>query len=268
MSLLIDTHAHIDLPDFDADREVVMQRALDAGIGGIVAIGFNPERWRSTRELADHYPHVRRTVGLHPNNATMWSDDLRTALREELASDDVVAVGEIGLDFFRDHASRDLQRRCFADQLKLAMEASLPIVIHQRSAEADLLEILRPFAPVSGVLHCFSGDTQFAGECLQMGLHLGVGGVFTYPKSDGVRRAVTNAPLERILLETDSPYLAPQGQRGKRNEPANVRLVADRLAEERSVALSTIAEVTTGNAMALFGGRLEGALNELPGSDE
>lgn len=262
MTTIIDTHAHIDLPDFDEDRESVMQRAAAAGVAAIIAIGFNPERWRATAALTDMYPNVRRAVGVHPNNASSWNVEVADALRRELATSDVVAVGEIGLDFYREHASAADQRRCFIDQLQIAVDARLPIVIHQRQAENDLLDILRPYAPLNGVLHCFSGDEGFAEACLELGLHFGAGGVMTYPKSEAVRRALKAVPASKLLLETDAPYLAPQGRRGQRNEPAFARLVAERLASEREMTFDELAEVTSGNAVALFGQGLATALEQ------
>jgi TatD DNase family protein len=260
MSSLIDTHAHLDLPEFDVDRAAVLQRSRTAGVHATLLIGFDPERWRSTAALCASRPELVRAVGVHPNSAEQWNADVQADLEAELARGDAVAVGEIGLDYFRQHANPDQQRAAFATQLQLAQAAGLPIIIHQRQAEAELLETLTPFAPLRGVLHCFSGDADFAARCLELGLHLGVGGVATYPKSSAVREALAAAPLERLLLETDAPFLAPRSRRGKRNEPAYLLETLELIARERGVSADAIAHATTANALALFGARLAHAL--------
>jgi TatD DNase family protein len=262
---LIDTHCHIDLPVFDEDREATIQRAVDAGVHAIVAIGHNPERWRTTASLTGNYPFILRTAGLHPNDASIWTTALHDRLDVELASGEPIAVGETGLDFFRDSAPVDLQREAFASQIALARKHDLPIVIHQRSAEADVLDVLRSEGPVRGVMHCFSGDSRFAKACLEVGLVLGVGGVATYPRSGDVREALASVPLDAIVLETDAPYLAPQPWRGKRNEPSYVSAAAEELAAIHGIDVNRIAQRTTENAIRLFGDRLRTALQA--GSD-
>jgi TatD DNase family protein len=260
VSSLIDTHAHLDLPEFDDDRAALLQRSLAAGVHATILIGFDPKRWRSTATLCAERPELVRAVGLHPNSARQWSAALHGDLEAELARGDAVAVGEIGLDFFREHADPAHQRSAFAAQLDIARATQLPIIIHQRQAEAALLEILTPYAPLRGVLHCFSGDAAFAASCLELGLHLGVGGVATYPKSAAVREALAAAPLERLLLETDAPFLAPRSHRGTRNEPAYMLETLELLAHARGVTAGAIAAATTGNAVALFGESLANAL--------
>jgi TatD DNase family protein len=254
---LIDSHCHIDLPVFDEDREATIKRALDAGIHAIIAIGHNPERWRTTGSLASQYPFILRTAGLHPNDASIWTADLYDRLDAELATGEPLAVGETGLDYFRDSAPAELQREAFASHIALARKYNLPIVIHQRAAEADVLDVLGSEGPVRGVLHCFSGDERFAKACLEMGLLLGIGGVATYPRSDDVRTALAAVSVDAVILETDAPYLAPQPWRGKRNEPVYVLAAAEQLATIHGVAVSEIAKRTTENAIKLFGHRLD-----------
>ncbi|HYI13868.1 MAG TPA: TatD family hydrolase, partial [Thermomicrobiales bacterium] len=183
----IDTHCHIDLPAFDEDREAVLARARAAGVHAMIVIGHNRERWRTTRALTETYPFLARTAGLHPNDAGEWSESLLHDLETEIASGEPVAIGETGLDFFRDSAPEDMQRSAFSAQIELASRYNLPIVIHQRSAEQAVLDTLREHRPVPGVLHCFSGDAAYARSCVELGLMLGIGGVATYPKSEQVR---------------------------------------------------------------------------------
>jgi TatD DNase family protein len=256
MISIIDTHAHIDLPDFDEDRQAMVARAMSAGVHAVVVIGFCRERWVSTAALVKDLPFVVRAVGLHPNHASEWSPAVLDGLQHELEGDGVVAIGEIGLDFYRDHADPDLQLEAFEAQLRLAIQRELPIVIHQRSAESAVIEVLAPYAPLRGVMHCFSGDRAFAAQCLSLGLHLGVGGVATFPKSGAVREALTFAPLDRIIVETDAPYLAPQGHRGKRNEPAWIVAALDVLASIHGVTLDQMSQATSANAERLFGEQL------------
>jgi TatD DNase family protein len=260
VTALVDTHAHLDLPEFDADREAVFERARAAGVRAIVLIGYDPERWRTTERLCASHPWLVRAVGLHPNSASLWSPALHASLRAELDRGDAVAIGEIGLDFFREHAAPELQRAAFAAQLALARERDMPIIIHQRNAEHETLDMLAPFAPVRGVMHCFSGDSAFAERCLALGLSLGVGGVLTYRKSEAVRAAIASAPLERLVLETDAPFLAPQSRRGQRNESALMIEAQQLVAELQQVSPDEVARRTTDNAVDLFGPRLAGAV--------
>lgn len=259
MTSLIDTHCHIDLPAFDEDREAILARARDAGVHAMIVIGHNRERWRTSAVLSARYPFLLRTAGLHPNDASDWSASTLSYLEVEVESGEPIAVGETGLDFFRDSAPEDLQREAFAAQIALARRHDLPIVIHQRSAEQQVLQMLRDHGPVRGVMHCFSGNAEFAKSCLEAGLMLGVGGVATYPRSEDVRTALAGVALDSIILETDAPYLAPQPWRGKRNEPSYVVAASDVLADIHGVSREEIGARTTANAVRLFGTRLESA---------
>jgi TatD DNase family protein len=232
---------------------------LAAGVRAAVIIAYNPERWASSATLCAEHSYLRRVVGLHPNDALLWSDDLRAELERELAKGDALAIGETGLDFYRDGASAEMQVNAFQAQLEIARDVSLPVVIHQRDAEQEVIDMLRPFAPLRGVLHCFSGGPEFASACVDMGLHLGIGGVATYPKSSSVRSAVASAPRDRLILETDAPFLSPQSSRGKRNEPARVAEVAAYLADLLGTSIELLAEQTTANAIDLFGQSLRDA---------
>lgn len=257
---IVDTHCHVDLGQFDEDRHGVIQNALAAAVHAQILIGYNPERWRTTAQMCAEFPFMRRAVGLHPNDAGQWSDELQQALVNEVASTRPIAIGEIGLDFYRSEDNVEQQSRAFIAQVTLAEREKLPIIIHQRSAEHQVLEILEAFGPLRGVMHCFTGDADFARRCVDLGMHLGIGGVLTYPRSDDVRAAVASVPLDRLLLETDAPFLAPQFRRGKRNEPAYLSNIVECLADVRAMSIDAVIAQTTRNAIDLFGPSLADAV--------
>lgn len=261
MKPIIDTHCHLDLEQFDADRVEMLQRAQDAGVAAMVLIGFNPDRWRETAKLCADRPEMVRTVGIHPNDAEIWDGSVRADLIQEIKSGNPVAVGEIGLDFFRSRDTAEQQQQAFEEQLEIAREHDLPVVIHQRAAELEVLRTLSGTPGVRGVMHCFTGDLAYAERTLELGFYLGIGGVVTYPKSDDVREAVAAAPSDRLLLETDAPFLAPQSHRGKRNEPAYLSEIIMEVARVRGTTVEAVAEQTTENALRLFGPALKGAMN-------
>lgn len=256
-NFLIDTHAHLDAAAFADDQLAIVQRATDAGVGAIVNVGYNAATWPTTCVLADRYPGISACIGLHPNDASAWTDALIATLAALHAHPKVVAVGETGLDYYRAYAPPTLQRAAFVAQLALARSLSKPVVIHHREAREDLLAILRDdrdaHGPLHGVLHAFNGDATFATELLDLGLHLGIGGLVTFKNAVALHDAVRAIPVERILIETDSPYLAPHPHRGRRNEPSFVALVAARIAEITGVDVDEIAATTTANAERFFG---------------
>lgn len=256
MTSIIDTHCHLDLNAFDDDRAAVIDRAVASDVHAMILIGYNPERWSATADLCETYPFLRRSVGLHPNDAALWSDELAQRMRDEIEQTSPLAVGEIGLDFFRSSDNRSEQVEAFERQVELARDAGLPVIIHQRAAERQVMDVLRRYQPVVGVMHCFTGGPAFAAECLEIGMHLGIGGVVTYPKSDDVRAAIAETGVDAILLETDAPFLAPQAHRGKRNESGYVRNVAEAVAACLGHSVDTVAESTTRNAIDLFGEEL------------
>lgn len=252
---LIDTHCHIDLEAFDADRELVMNRALDAGVSDLLVIGFEPERWAEAERLAECHPNVHVAAGLHPNSSSQFSDRMLSDIAEQLKRSEVVAIGETGIDLYWDDAPLELQQRSFRAQIELALELDVPFIVHQRDAEREALAILKEFgAPLKGVMHCFTGDWQYAQEVMDLGVHIGLGGAITFKSRTDLHDAAARIPLERIVLETDAPFMAPVPHRGKRNEPAFVREVAHRLAELKQVDVDEIARATTTNAMTLFPG--------------
>ncbi|MER3457785.1 MAG: hydrolase TatD [Chloroflexota bacterium] len=250
--MLVDTHCHLDHPRFDADIGAVIARAHEAGVLRMVTIGTGLPSSRAAVALAERYAGVYAAVGVHPHEAKDWDAATLAELEQLARHPKVVAIGEIGLDFYRDWSPRQAQARAFEAQLALAQQLGLPVIIHDREAHEAVLATLRAYAPVRGVLHSFSGDAQVAEAALALGLYLGISGSVTFPKADALRQVVALAPLERLLIETDAPYLTPQAHRGRRNEPAYVRYVAEEAAAVKGFPLEVVAAQTTANAEALF----------------
>ncbi len=248
----VETHCHLDDRRFVTDQEQVVARALEAGIGTLVSIGTGegPPDLEAGIRMADAYEPVFASVGVHPHDASKCTDDTWNEMRDLASHPKVVFLGEMGLDFHYDNSPRDVQRAVFVRQLELAAELCIPISIHTREAWPETVacvrEVWRTDGP-GGVFHCFSGGTEEANEALEMGFYLGIGGVLTFPKSEALRAAVAAAPLNRLLLETDSPYLAPIPFRGKRNEPAYLVHTAARMAELKAVDLDELRTVTAKN---------------------
>ena len=251
---MIDTHAHLDFPDFNADRDTVVAHAHEAGIHTIINIATDFDSCERVLKLADRYPNMYAVLGVHPHDAKSWQGDKSAQKLKQLASHKkVVAIGEIGLDYFRDHSPRDVQKQAFIEQIAVARELKLPIVIHNRDAFGDIFDVvLREDAyMVGGVFHCFSGTVVEAEKTIELGFHISVNGILTY-KNSTMAEVGKSARLDRILLETDCPFLAPHPHRGKRNEPAYVSLVADRLAELRGINKPEVSRQTDANAAQLF----------------
>jgi TatD DNase family protein len=255
---LVDSHCHVAEPEFDPDRDAVLARAAANGVTTLVCVG-------ATGPAAANAPAVAlagraapleivATVGVHPHHAST-ADDAAFALLEGLAlAPGVVAVGETGLDFHYDFSPRDAQRAAFARTIDLARRMVLPLVVHVREAHVEAAELLRAegAAAVGGVIHCFTGDRDDARRYLDLGFHVSVAGIVTFKNADSLRTAVRTIPLDRLLIETDAPYLAPAPHRGRRNEPAWVRVVADTVAAVRSESFDTVASATAENARRLF----------------
>lgn len=250
---LIDTHMHLHLAQFDGERSAVLSRAQAAGVARMVEIGYDLDSSRAAVDLASSDPAIYAVVGIQPHYAAQadasWLDEIRRLAGHSR----VVAIGEIGLDYYHDRAPHDQQEQLFREQLALARELGLPVVIHSRDAQADTVRILRDAARGQpGIMHSFSGDWGYAEACLEVGFHLSFSGPVTFPKAAELHEVARRAPIDRILTETDSPYLSPHPLRGKRNEPANVRLVADRLAVLREIALAELADAVWQNAARIF----------------
>ena len=254
---LIDSHAHIDFPQFADDREAMLQRARDAGVGTLLAIGTGPgpEKLDAAIPLAEQHDWIYTSVGIHPHEAKEVTPQHLDELARLAQHPKVIAWGEIGLDYFYDHSPRDVQATVFRSQMELAHAAKLPIIIHCRDAWDDCLALIeqhwRPTG-LAGILHCFTGTFGHAKRGLDMGFLISFAGNATYPKTQNIRDVAKEIPLDRILIETDSPFLAPQLYRGKRNEPAYVAEVAKTLATVRNLAPEEIAAATAANFRRLF----------------
>ena len=252
--MLIDTHAHLSLPQFDKDRTEVIKRARDAGIKHIITVGTDSDDCRKAVALAQEHDFISAAVGIHPHDAKTINAETYSLLRELAADNNVVAIGEIGLDFYRNLSSQEIQVQHFREQLWLAREVSLPVIIHDREAHQKVLQILQEekAETVGGVIHCFSGDWEMAKACLDMGFYISIPGTITYKKSEEYHKLVRDLPLDRMLVETDCPFLAPHPFRGKRNEPAYVQYVAKAVAGIKGLGCEAFAEITTQNAQKLF----------------
>jgi TatD DNase family protein len=250
---LTDTHCHLNLAAFAGDLESVLDRAARAGLVRMLVPGIDPESSRRAAELAAKQPMLSFAAGVHPHETESFTPETLQAIRKVAEENGAAAIGEIGLDYYRDLAPRACQREAFRAQIDLAMELRLPVIIHIREAADDALAILAESGPeLRGVWHAFSGELAEAERALELGLHLGAAGPVTYPKAGALREILLMASPDRILLETDAPYLPPQGFRGKRNEPARVNLIARRLADDRGIDPELWAAQTRANAQNLF----------------
>lgn len=261
---LADSHAHLDEPELRHQREAVLSRAREAGVGLIINVGIGQENSRHAVETAGCFPEVYATVGVHPHGASSVQPEDLEDLARLAAHPKVVAVGEIGLDFYRRRSPEQVQEHWFREQLALAHELGKPVVIHTREATAATLKILHEDRRhlLGGVMHCFQGDLNEAQAFLDLGLFLSFSGILTFPKAEPLRRVAGRLPLDRVLVETDCPYLAPQSWRGKVNEPAYVTATATALAELHHLSLEEAARLTWKNTLAAFG--LDGRLEDRP----
>ncbi len=252
--MFFDTHAHLDLSPLREAEEAVVQRARDAGVTRIATVGIDPESGERAVAIAHRHTGVYAVVGLHPHDAGRLSDTLLARLEALSRCDKVVAIGETGLDFHRDRAPRDIQRAAFREQIRLARRRGLPVVIHDRDAHDEVLSILSEenAAEVGGIIHCFSGDLAMARRALAMNFLVSIPGAITYKGSEAQAEAVRGLPLDRLLIETDCPFLAPVPYRGKTNEPSYVPLVAAKIAAIQGVTVEDVARTTTINALRLF----------------
>jgi TatD DNase family protein len=253
--MLFDTHAHLNADQYKEDLDEVMDRAKEAGVSNIVVVGFDTLTINRAMELAEAHDHIYACVGWHPVDAIDMTDvDLKWI--EELASHPkVVAIGEMGLDYHWDKSPHDIQKEVFRKQIRLAKKVKLPIVIHNRDATADIVEILREegAAEVGGIMHCFSGSVEIAKECLDMNFYISLGGPVTFKNAKKPKEVALEVPLDKLLIETDCPYLTPHPYRGQRNEPSYVKLVAEEIAEIKGISFEEIARATSENAKKIFG---------------
>jgi TatD DNase family protein len=252
--VLVDTHAHLVDGRFDRDRREVLERARAAGVALIVNVGYDLESSRKSVALAGEFDCVYAAVGVHPHDAAQAPPGYLEELRRLAEGEKVVAVGETGLDYYRNLSPGEVQKKVFREHLALARELELPVIIHDRDAHEDVLGILKKDGPgrAGGVLHCFSGDWEMARVCLEMGFFISIAGVVTFPKSSLLKEIAARVPVERLLVETDCPYLTPEPWRGRRNEPAYVRSVVECVAGLRGMPAGELALVTAQNARSLF----------------
>ncbi len=280
----IDTHAHLDY-DYPFSTEEYLGRASAAGVAAILSVGAARQNWGLVQGFArrfqgaDGLPSVYFSVGIHPHDASTFDDAIAAEMRVFAADPRCVAIGEVGLDYHYDHSPREIQKTACWDQLVLALELGKPVIIHSRDGEDDLLTLLQEYArrwralaperrsAHPGVIHCFSGSVAFGRACLDLGFYLSFSGMLTFKKAEGIRVVAALTPLERMLIETDAPYLAPMPHRGKQNESAFVVETARKLAEIKGLGLPELARATTANANALFGMRVETTTSSIePGS--
>ncbi|SDI96634.1 TatD family hydrolase [Alteribacillus bidgolensis] len=252
--MLFDTHVHLNIDQFEEDVEDTINRAKSEGVEWMTVVGFDRETIPKAMELAETYDFIYAAVGWHPVDAIdMTEEDLKWL--EELAADPkVVALGEMGLDYHWDKSPKEVQKEVFRKQIHLAKKVNLPIIIHDREAHQDIVDILKEenAAETGGIMHCFGGSLEIAKECLKMNFYISFGGPVTFKNAKKPKEVAKEIPMDRLLVETDSPFLAPHPYRGKRNEPAYVKLVAEKIAELKEISFETLAEQTTANAKKLF----------------
>ena len=255
MATLVDSHCHLDFPDFSAELPAVIDRAGAAGIGWILTISTHVTRFPQVRAVAESFPNVFCTIGIHPHEAgrepsTGSADLIRLANHPK-----VVGFGETGLDYYYEHSPREAQERSFRAHIAAAREAKLPLIVHTRDADDDTIRILQEEharGPFPGLLHCFSGGHDLAQVAIDLGFYISFSGIVTFKKAEALREVAKGVPLERILVETDAPYLAPEPKRGKRNEPAFTALTAARVAQIKEISAEALADATTDNFFRLF----------------
>lgn len=253
--MLFDTHVHVNAEQFNEDLEEVIERAQDAGVKNMVVVGFDRPTITRAMELVETYDFMFAAIGWHPVDAIdMMEEDLQW-IEELSAHPKVVAIGEMGLDYHWDKSPKEIQKEVFRKQIRLAKKVGLPIIIHNREATADIVSILKEedASEVGGIMHCFSGSAETALECIDMNFYISLGGPVTFKNAKKPKEVAAVVPLDRLLIETDCPYLAPHPFRGKRNEPSYVKLVAEQIAEIKQLSLEEVSEATTNNAKKLFG---------------
>lgn len=251
MDSIFDSHAHYTDSAFDTDRHELLASLSEAGVCGVINCSTDIEDCEKSRALANEYPFIYFAAGIHPHEAAQAKGDYIPSLRRLLADKKAVAVGEIGLDYHYDFSPRDIQKKVFCEQLYLAKELDMPVIIHDREAHADTLEILSEFMP-KGVLHCFSGSAQTACEALSLGMYIGLGGAVTFKNAKKPLEVAACVPGDRLLIETDCPYMAPVPHRGKRCDSSFIPITAQKIAETRSTGVREILEQTAANARRLF----------------
>ena len=252
--MIFDTHAHYDDAQFDTDREELLDKMAAGGIGTIVNAGSTLESWDKIQKLTEKYPFIYGAIGIHPDEVGTLTEESFARMAELLGQEKIVAVGEIGLDYYWDNETHDKQKYWFIRQMELAREKSMPVVIHSREAAADTMEIMQEHGKgMKAVIHCYSYSVEMAREYVKMGYYIGVGGVVTFKNAKQLKQVVEETPLERIVLETDCPYLAPEPNRGKRNSSLNLPYVAEEIARLKNTTTENVVQITEKNGMELYG---------------
>ena len=253
MKQMIDSHAHLDEERFDEDRDELIKSLKENAISYVINPSSDMETSRRVVELSNKYDNIFAAVGIHPHDAEGFKEEDLDELRELSKDERVVAIGEIGLDYYYDNSPRDIQKEVFRKQLELSHELDLPVIIHTRDAMGDTYDILKEFESlVRGVMHCYTGSIEMAEKFMKLGFYISIAGPVTFKNAVNVREMAKQIPLERLLIETDSPYLAPVPNRGKRNDPTNVRYVADMLANLKEIQIDKIIEHSRENTVELF----------------
>lgn len=253
--MLFDTHTHVNVEQFDEDRKEVIERARKAGVTEMVVVGFDRETIAGAMALAEDYDCIYAAVGWHPVDAVDATEEDFRRLEQLASHPKVVALGEMGLDYHWDKSPKDVQKDVFKRQIELAKRLKMPIIIHNREATDDIITVLKEenAAEVGGIMHCFSAGVKEAEQCLDMNFYISFGGPVTFKNAKLPKEVAKEVPLDRLLVETDCPFLSPHPYRGKRNEPARVKLVAEKIAELKGMEFEELAEITSNNARRLFG---------------
>jgi len=249
---LIDTHAHLDFEDYQENLDNILAESRTAGVEKIIIPGVTLKDLNKIIELIDKYENLFGAVALHPSEAKDWNSDSYNNLKEYASHPKIVAIGETGLDYYWDKTFVDTQKFVFREHIRLAKELDIPVIIHDRDAHADILDILKEEQVNKGVMHCFSGSAEFAAECIKIGLYIALGGPVTFKNAKKPKEVAKAVPLQKLVLETDSPFLAPHPFRGKQNDPSKIRLIAEEIALIKEITFEEAANITSQNAEALF----------------
>ena len=250
--MLFDTHAHLNDPAFDADRDTLIRGLPEKGIGLVMNVGCCLESSRDCVKMAETYPHIYASVGSHPDSANEVNEKVLDEYRMLCKHDKVKAIGEIGLDYYYEDIPRDIQQKAFRMQMELAKELNMPVIVHERDAHQDGLMIVKDFPAVTGVFHCYSGSAEMARQLVNMGWYIGFTGVLTFKNARKAVETASSIPLDRIVLETDCPFMAPEPFRGKRNDSGYLFRMAEKLAEIRGISVEEVEAITTENAKKLY----------------
>lgn len=251
MNLIFDSHAHYDDKTFNSDRDLLLKKLIVNDICGLINVGADLKSSQASIDLSEKYPFIWAAVGVHPSEADNLPHNYIDILKSMLKKDKVVAIGEIGLDYHYEHPSKEIQKQIFENQLKLAIEYSIPVIIHDREAHGDTLELLKKYKP-KGVVHCFSGSSEMADEIIKLGMYIGLGGVVTFNNAKNPVLVAQNVPLDKLLLETDCPYMAPVPLRGKRCDSSMIKYTAKKIADLKGIEVDDLLSITKSNTEKLF----------------